>query len=177
MVVYDNVNFKNTIRDEVLGHTTTIRNLTTATIVICPKLPDSSLQQSMHDGTKNLNIQDIFNTPAISDDDNGIGVRIFIYLISEAIKKIHRSVVNIIFNGLFPSSETEAASTIPTISEIDRIATHKIKFWQFGAINENEGIIADIYDIYNSIFLSQLGLKAPENPLPDNPNDDFRNHL
>ena len=128
MVVYDNVNFKNTIRDEVLGYTVVIRNLTITVIVICLELPDSGLQQFMYDGTKDLNIRDIFNTPAISGDDNGIKVRISIYLISEAIKKVYKSVINTIFNSPSLSLKTEAASTIFIISEIDRIAIHKTKF-------------------------------------------------
>jgi len=127
VVVYDNVNFKDTVRDEILEYITIIRNLTTTTIVIYPKLPISDLQQFMHDGTKNLDIRDIFNTPAIFGDDNGIRVRISTYLISEAIKKIYKSAINIIFNNL--STKTEAASTMFIIPEIDRIAIYKTKFW------------------------------------------------
>jgi hypothetical protein len=175
--VYDNVNFKDTVRDEALGHTAVMRNLTTAAIVICPEIPDSGLQQSMHDGTKDLDIRDIFNAPAISGDDNGIGVRISTYLISEAIQKVHGSAINAIFNGPSLSPETEAASTIPIMPEIDRIATHKTEFWQFGVINENEGTIAGTYGVHDSIFLNQLGLEAPETPIPDDPNDDFRSRL
>jgi len=126
VIIYDNVNFKDTVRDKVLGHTVVIRNLTIAVIVICPGLPISDLQQFIYDGTKDLDIRDIFNTPAISNDDNGIRIRISIYLISEAIKKIYRSVVNTIFNSLL--TETEAASTISTIPEINRIAIYKTKF-------------------------------------------------
>ncbi len=44
MVVYDNVNFKNTVRDEILEYTAVMRNLITAVIVICLELPDSGLQ-------------------------------------------------------------------------------------------------------------------------------------
>ncbi len=126
--MYDNVNFKDTVRDEILEHTTIIRNLITAVIIIYSKLSDSGFQQSIHDKTKNLNIRDIFNAPAISDNDNGIRVRIFTYLISEAIKKVYRSAIDAIFNDPPLSSETEAASTIFTIPEIDRIVIYKIKF-------------------------------------------------
>ena len=126
MIIYNNVNFKNTIRDKVLGHTTVIRNLIITIIVIYPRLPISSLQQSIHDRTKDLNIRDIFNTPAISNNDNDIGVRISTYLISETIKKVYGSVVNTIFNNLL--TETEAASIIFIIPEINRIAIYKIKF-------------------------------------------------
>jgi len=39
--VYDNVNFKDTVRDEVLGYIIIMRNLITAVIVIYLELPDS----------------------------------------------------------------------------------------------------------------------------------------
>ncbi len=152
MIVYDNVNFKDTVRDEIFGYIIIICNLTTAVIIIYLELPNSGFQQFMHDRTKDLNIRDIFNVPVISGDDNGIGVRISIYLIFEAIKKIYRSAVNTIFNGSPLLLETETASTISIISEIDWIAIYKIKFWQFEVINKNEGIIVGIYGVYNSIF-------------------------
>ncbi len=46
----------------------------------------------------------------------------------------------------------EAASIIFIMPEMDRIVIYKIKFWQFGVINENEGTIAGIYSVYDSIF-------------------------
>ncbi len=39
--MYDNVNFKDTVRDEVLGYIIIMRNLITAVIVIYLELPDS----------------------------------------------------------------------------------------------------------------------------------------
>ncbi len=152
--MYDNVNFKDTIRDEVLGYIAVMRNLIITVIVICLELSDSGFQQFIHDGTKDFDIRDIFNASVISGDDNGIRVRIFIYFIFEAIKKVYGSVVDAIFNGSFLSSETEAAFTIFIMPEIDRIVIYKIKFWQFETINKNERTIAGIYGVYNSIFLN-----------------------
>jgi hypothetical protein len=108
----------------------------------------------MHDKTKDFDIRDIFNAFAISGNDNGIKIRIFTYLISETIKKVHGFAVNAIFNGPSLSLEMETAFTIFIMPEIDRIVTYKIKFWQFGTINENERIIIGTYGIYNSIFLN-----------------------
>jgi hypothetical protein len=105
-----------------------MRNLITAAIVIYLELLNSGLQQSMHDGTKDFNIRDIFNAPAIFGNDNDIRIRISIYLISEAIKKIYKFAINTIFNNSFLSSETEAAFTIFIIPKINRIAIYKIKF-------------------------------------------------
>src|SRR5690242_3774078 len=115
------MNFKDTKRDEVLGHTATMRNLTTAAIIICPDLPMSGLQQNMHDPTKELHEQDILNAPAISGNDNGFGVNISTYLISDAIRKVHSPGVDAIFS-------LETIPTAPTMPEIDRIATNKTRF-------------------------------------------------
>jgi hypothetical protein len=128
VIIYDNVNFKNTIRDKILGYIIIIYNLITTTIVIYLKLSNSDFQQSIHDRTKNLNIWDIFNTPAIFSDDNGIEIRIFIYFIFETIKKIYKSAINAIFNNSSSSLKTETAFTIFIIPEINRIAIYKIKF-------------------------------------------------
>ena len=108
----------------------------------------------MHDGTKDFNIRDIFNAPAISNNDNGIRVRIFTYLISEAIQKVYGSAINAIFNNPFLSPETEAAFIILIMPEINRIATYKTEFWQFKVINKNERIIAGTYNVHDSIFLN-----------------------
>jgi hypothetical protein len=131
-----------------------MRNLTTAAIIICPEISDSGFQQFIHDRTKDFNIRDIFNAPAISNNDNGIEVRIFIYLIFEAIQKVHESAINAIFNSPSLSLKTEITFTILIMPEINRIATYKTEFWQFGIINENERIIADIYNIHDSIFFN-----------------------
>ncbi len=118
------MNFKNIIRDEILEHKTTIRNLTTAAIIIYPELPSSGVQQTIHDRTKNLNIHNIFTTLAISGDDNGIRINISTYLISNTIRKVYLSKINTIFNKKNLESE-EATFIIP---EINRIPVNKTKF-------------------------------------------------
>ncbi len=82
----------------------------------------------MYNGTKHLNVYDIFTAPVIFGDDNGLKIRISTYLILDAIRKVHSSGINTIFNSPSLSSETEAALTIPTISEINLIAINKTKF-------------------------------------------------
>ena len=105
-----------------------MRNLITAVIIIYLNLPRSGLQQSIHDKTKHLNVYNIFTAPAISGDDNGIKIRISTYLISDAIRKVHSSEINIIFDSPSLSLETEAALTISIIPEINLIVINKIKF-------------------------------------------------
>ena len=128
MIIYDNINFKDIIRDEVLKYKTIIRNLTTAAIIIYPNLPGSDLQQSIHNETKHLNVYNIFTAPAISGDDNDLKIYIFIYLILDTIRKVHSSKINTIFNNPSLLSETEAALTMPTIPKINLIAINKTKF-------------------------------------------------
>jgi hypothetical protein len=43
VVVYDNINFKDTKRDEVVGHKSHMCSMTIATIILCPELPSSGL--------------------------------------------------------------------------------------------------------------------------------------
>ncbi|KAN0074986.1 hypothetical protein V8E54_007597 [Elaphomyces granulatus] len=59
VVVYDNINFKDTKRDEHVGHKATMQAMTTACIIHCPFLPDNGLTQSMHDPTVQLDLDDI----------------------------------------------------------------------------------------------------------------------
>src|SRR5712664_3866233 len=59
VVVYDNINFKDTKRDEHVGHKPTMQAMTTACIIHCPFLPDNVLTQSMQDPTMQLDPEDI----------------------------------------------------------------------------------------------------------------------
>jgi hypothetical protein len=153
VVVYDNFNFKDTKRDELLGHSATMRAMTTAAVVICPELPTSGLTQSMHNPILPLNMHDIFGSPAISGDN--IGVEISRSLISDEIKRIHPSSVKRVF--------TES-DRYPKMPNIQVLPSRKTKYWQLGAIYEDEGTIQGTYRVHESIFLDQLGLRSPDTP-------------
>jgi hypothetical protein len=124
-----------------------MQNLTTAAIVLCPELPVTGLDQSMHNPTIELSLHDILNGSAISGDD--IGVEITRSLISDAVKRIHNDSVSKVF------ARTDLYSEMPTIH---RITTTKTEYWQLGGISENEGTIAGTYAVHDNIFLKQLGL-------------------
>jgi hypothetical protein len=162
------MNFKDTKRDEVLGHKATMRAMTTAAIVLCSSLPLLGLRQTMHNPTIELYLSDIVAAPGITGNDNEIGAHITRSLISDAIKKVHSFGVNQIFD--------HSERTAPTMPEIDRIRTNKTEFWQFGAIFEDEGTIAGTYGVHQSIFLDQLQLSAPDKPT-DGLDDDFITRL
>jgi len=102
VVVYDNINFKDTKRDKLLGHTSIIRLLTTAAIIFCPKLPLSGLRQSIHNPIKLLQLNDIFRLPGFIRDE--LILKISHYLIARAIKGVHLYGVERVFtkSNLFP---------------------------------------------------------------------------
>lgn len=124
MVIYDNVNFKNIIRDEIFKYKIIIRNLIIAVIMICLNLSKSDFQQFIYDRTKYLNLYNIFITFIISGDDNGIGIYIFIYLILDTIRKVYLFNINTIFGG--PSLLLEIKIfTVFTILKINLIVINK----------------------------------------------------
>lgn len=130
--MYNNINFKDKKRDEVMGHTDTMRSMTTAAIVLCPGLPPSGLRQSMHDPTMLLKLEDILAAPGISGEDGGIGLNITQSPISDAIKRIHTAGVNSVFGD---------SDCYPNMPSLYCLNVNKTRFWQFGAIFEDEGTI------------------------------------
>jgi len=141
---------------------------TTAAITICPELPVTGLEQSMHDPTIQLDVEDIYSAPGVAGDD--IAPQITRSLIADAIKRIHTSGVNRVFR----SDDTDS---FPIMPRLDVINTHKTRFWQFGAIYEDEGTIQGTYGVHQSIFVDQLRLIAPEDPTDTTAYDDFRTRL
>jgi hypothetical protein len=55
------------------------------------------------------------------------------------------------------------------------IRADKTRFWQFGAIFEDEDTIDGTYGVHESIFLQQLRLQAPDDP--NGTPDDFHDRL
>lgn len=142
--------------------------MTTAAIIMCPELPPTGLYQSMHNPSIELNVFDIFQSPGISGDNTG--VKITQSLISDAVRRVHGSCIDSLFK------DTQNSTLQPRMPIIQQIQANKTKFWQFGAIPENEGTIQGTYAVQDNIFLDQLGLKSPNNPLSQDI-DDFRDRL
>ncbi|TEY20092.1 hypothetical protein BOTCAL_1824g00010 [Botryotinia calthae] len=68
MVVYNNFNFKKIIRDESLGYTEGIKNLTTAILILCPELPLLGFKQAMYNPTIPLDFRDILDFTGLAAD-------------------------------------------------------------------------------------------------------------
>ncbi|KIV98311.1 uncharacterized protein PV09_09843 [Verruconis gallopava] len=146
VLVYDNFNFKDTRRDEILGHTATMRAMTTAAIVICPSIPHTGLQQSMHNPAKPLSIHDVFQSPGISGDGTDITLRIRRFLIYQAIKSVHSNALAVSFANDSP----------PTMPILDVLPATKTSYRQFGATFEDEGTVDGTYKVHESLLLRQL---------------------
>jgi len=146
-----------------------MRAITTAAIVLCPKLPPSGLRQGIYNLTIPLRLKDILNAPSISSEDNRIGVNIIRSLISDALKRIHTDGVNTIFRD---------SDRYPKMLSVHCLPVNKTIFWQFSAIFKDEGTIKGTYSVHKSIFLDQLGLYAPEDPTKARAiYNDFHNRL
>jgi len=139
-----------------MGHTATIRAITTAAIILCPKLPPLGLRQGMHNPRILLRLKDILNAPSISGKDNRIRVNITQSLILDALKRIYIDGVNTVFRD---------SNRYPKMPSMHCLPINKTTFWQFGAIFKDKGTIKGIYSDHKSIFLDQLGLYALEDPI------------
>lgn len=142
-----------------------MRAMTTAALVLCPEIPASGLRQSMHDPTKPLQLLDIFNSPAVLGEDNGVGIRITRSLVSDAVKSLHSASVTVVF------VDSDNYLEMPSIQTLK---TNKTRYWQLGAIHEDEGTIGGTYGVHCSIFLDQLRLRGSPTPTEL---DDFHDRL
>jgi hypothetical protein len=168
VVVYDNFNFKDTVRDEYLGNTAEMKNLTTGAIVLCPELPPQGLTQDMHDPSIPLTADLIVDSPYFTEPPPSVvdhQLEITDHLICEAISRVHGSKgvksrrpgiygVDKIFQG--------KEGLRPTMPTCDRVPVRKTEFVQLAGIHENEGTIAGTYRVQEDIFLNQL--KLPREP-------------
>jgi hypothetical protein len=70
----------------------------------------------------------------------------------------------------------DASDSFPERPTGKLLPLKKTQFWQLGAIYEDEGTISGTYGVHESIFLKQLGLQAPDDPVSDL-KDDFKERL
>jgi hypothetical protein len=147
--VYDNYNWKETVRDEQVGHRAIQSAMTTATIVHCSHLPVDGLKQSMINHKRPLDITDVYR--GCSQRPNAIEMTRF--LIADAIRQIFEKPVEAIFE--------DSSIPFPDMPIMDILPPTKTREWQLGAIYEDEGTIAGTYNVHESIFIKQLGLRTP----------------
>jgi hypothetical protein len=111
-----------------------------------------------------LRIDDIFDGLSHQGDDTGVQISQF--LIANAIRSVHPDGVARIF---------ENTTQYPQMPVLHQIPPQKTKFWQSGGIFEDEGTISGTYRVHDNIFITQLGLRAPQKP--SGPRNDFSKRL
>jgi len=88
VISYDNFNFLDRVRDQVLGSSKPVmRNLTTAILVYHPEIPATGLQQSMLQTSHELRLSDFVESPGLGRgrrDDK----QITRHVIADAIRKL-----------------------------------------------------------------------------------------
>jgi hypothetical protein len=87
-LAYDNYDYKDTKRDQLLGHTNTIKAMTTSYIIKCPQIRRVGLRPDMHYPTKKLDFAAILDSPHVCGGDE-ITPQITRALISDVIRRVH----------------------------------------------------------------------------------------
>lgn len=127
--------------------------MTIRIIVIGADMPDSGLHLDMSNPYASmLTTHDVMLANGSADiHPSTIQYGLSRYLISEAVRQIHASVGEKLFEGVQDANP-------PAMSIIDKLANQKTEFYQFGANFENEGTISGTYGVHNNIFRDQLNL-------------------
>jgi hypothetical protein len=151
MVVYDNFNFLDRVRDQALGSSKNVmQNLTTSLLLRCEDYPDEGLTQSMHDPSHPLELMDILQ----GTKRDAISKQWSRFLIVDSICKVHNEEINTVFDG--------RKHLLPTFPKIDLLKPRKTVAHNPGASFYNEGTIEGTYGVHRDIWLQKLGLKEDD---------------
>ena len=111
----------------------------------------------MHDPTVELDPEDIHASSGLSEDDKWKEIsRAFI---SDAIRRVYGPGV-----GCISKDSDVEAPRMPVYD--DKLEPKATRYWQLGAIYENEGTIAGTYRVHDNIFLQQFGLSSQKSATP-----------
>lgn len=138
VIVYDNFNFKNRIRELAGGRQDQFINLTTACLVDCPEL-NGPLKQSSLDltqrFTKDMVIQYLLPRPRRVDSKSK-------WLMAYAFKTLFKK-----------------KGTPPPYSPVAQVQYKDSPFLQIGAIFEDEGTIEGVYRLHEELWQRRLEFK------------------
>src|SRR5438876_4872226 len=84
LVVYDNFEFQENVKHQVIGDHGAMRSVTTGKLIIGIDIPKGGLKQSMLDESVGLTIDDVFGAPGLHEDK--LQIDIPTYFITEAIR-------------------------------------------------------------------------------------------
>ncbi|KAF1808899.1 hypothetical protein P152DRAFT_517097 [Eremomyces bilateralis CBS 781.70] len=163
VLVYDNFNFKDTVREQTIGSTHIMRNLTTCLLVENPYLPDEGLSQSSFDPTQLLSFKDICKADGLKHDKKQQSMDI--HLVYEALQHVHSTSIDLVFQS--------QPSTVPAYPEINRLYAggNATNIHHLRAAPFDEGTIQGTYGVHEDIWIRQLGFQSQP------PSEDFTNRL
>ncbi|EAS29627.3 uncharacterized protein CIMG_12157 [Coccidioides immitis RS] len=142
VVVYDNFNFKNSVRDQAMGFSCFVmHNLMSAIIVVPPFLPEGGLLQSMLNVSKLVCLEDIIKSVGITRDETS--VQILSYFITHMIATVHLSAVKSVFHR---------SNSMPSMPVVDCLQPSAM----FSAIFYNKGTIEGTCNIHKKVQLKKL---------------------
>ena len=163
LVVYDNFNFLDTIRDYAMGTKNEMRNLTASLLIQHPALPRRGLSQGMHDPTQLLDYKAFMKLPGVKSIDPLIHNQMSNYLIADAIRAAFGDAIDAIFEG--------KPGLLPTMPNIQRLEPERTKMFQPGVVFEDEGTIDGTILVHENLWLQKFGLS------PDNKEGHFKRRL
>jgi hypothetical protein len=150
VVVYDNFNFMDHVRDQTLGNYDIMRNLTTGLLVVSSALPTNGLTQKMLRRHVTLDAREMLLQNQFQQD--AASEALTRYFILNAISQLHPVVKTSVYSdNAFPE---------PPVFEI--LQSHRTKMFQLGAIFQDEGTLEGTYSVHDEIWKNQFGFEPDE---------------
>ena len=147
IVVYDNFEFQENVKHQIIGEQPELRSVTTGKVISGADIPEGGLKQSMLNQSIGLEAKDIIdNNLGLYEDE--IQMQLSTFFITEAINNVYPDAVGSIFSG-YPTLR-------PRIPQLDVLPVRTTEHWTLGPIMYDEGSTGGHYGVTDSIFRDQL---------------------
>ena len=152
LVAYDNFDFHEKVKHQVLGDNGVMRSVTTGKVFLGHDIPLEGLQLSMHHPNILLRYgKDVLSAPGAQRDD--IQTEICTFFIADAIRRLYPKAVG----QTWAKSPDRDFPCMPRINVLD---PRRTKSYSLCGIPFNEGTIDGNYEVHKSIFVDQFGLDS-----------------
>lgn len=156
VVFYDNFDYLQKPRHQVIADHGVMYNYTTAKMVRGFQMPQGGLRQSMLHPDVVLEPGDLLRSKDIRHDS--VWEQTSTFVIAEAIKRVYPEAVKKIFEG--------AEDQYPSMPQLDVLPNARTEHVTLGPILESESTVAGNYNVLENIFLQQFNLN-PESDFSD----------
>ena len=148
-VVYDNFDYREGVKHQLISHHAEMRSVTTGKVFIGTDIPPGGLRKSMLHREVPLTIMDLVRSPAaVSYDETA--AKIDTYFIAEAIRAAYPESVKSIF------SKTDVP--FPAMASVELLEVRKTDSKTLGPILFNEGTLDGSYEVLKNIYKHQFQL-------------------